>query len=247
VKIINAFWEKENIGLQTTEIIFAGGEDLNEFIREKNHNEHVVLKIPSHQLDIIHYCESIGYSFIEQQFELSKRLKKKDFPRTVEIIANDYRYEEVTTDENLQIILDEIDYGIFDTDRIYLDPLLGPKYSSKRYKNWLRTMYADLQNKIYLIKDTDDNNYIGFYCINISDPHVCKGILGSVFHEYKNSGIGVLFIYFAVKYATEQGFRRYATAVSSHNIAVMNLYQLLSFQINSSYVVLRRIKTEQVQ
>ena len=73
MKTIDAYWEKINLGLTAAEIVFDGTEKVEELSNISNsfkQYEYIVAKVPTAQFEIYNYLMSLGFSFIECNFNL---------------------------------------------------------------------------------------------------------------------------------------------------------------------------------
>ena len=67
MKIINASWEKRNLGVDCNEIEIESGDTIEE-IKKKSadfETEYTVVKVPTGMVEISNYLQSSGYTFIE--------------------------------------------------------------------------------------------------------------------------------------------------------------------------------------
>ena len=80
MKIVNAEWEKRNLGVETIEISIDRNDSLSEVeAAVKNPNaQYIVLKIPNDRVDIIFAVQKYGYIFIEGMVHLVNHLKNME-------------------------------------------------------------------------------------------------------------------------------------------------------------------------
>ena len=74
MKIIDAIWEKRNLGVKTTEILIQAGDKIEDYsLVEKeiidNQTKYIVVKTPVNLKEYIWGLPKLGYNFIEVAFE----------------------------------------------------------------------------------------------------------------------------------------------------------------------------------
>jgi len=241
MKIVDAQWEIRNIGLKTLEIIFEDGSEMLP-IQQMDSYQYIVSKVQSKEIKTIHLLEKNGFEFIESQLIISKFIKGIKFDPFLARIASGYKIIEVETLDQLNIILHNINIGLFDTDRIYLDPILGKEKSINRYKNWVTDIYNNKNNhKIFIISKIKNDIDVGFISFKKKDKENCEIPLVGIFEEYKKMKIGFLTVYFPLLYALNNEFKFCHTAISLNNLNAVNLYSIFGYQIDKTFSVLRKI------
>jgi hypothetical protein len=242
MKIIDAYWEKENLGLTTLEIIFEDPEEQLplDLIREY---EYIVVKVQSLETKTVHMLERSGFEFIESQLLISKSVNEIKIDPFLKRISSAYELEKVESMTQMQIILKEIGNGLFNTDRIYLDPALGKDLAIRRYKNWAESIFHDIENyKVFMLSRKKDKRSVGFISLKTTDKENCGIPLAGIFADYKKLNIGYLVIYFPLIFALNNGFKYCRTAISLNNLNIVNLYNLFGYKIDKTYSVLRKLK-----
>lgn len=76
MKIIDAYWEKRNLMLDTTEIVIEP-VDLIDDIRstlKSIQSEYVVVKVPVEQIDLTFVLAELGYTFIEAMMHIESNM-----------------------------------------------------------------------------------------------------------------------------------------------------------------------------
>ena len=137
------------------------------------------------------------------------------------------RYEEVTKELELDELLSKITPGMFSTDRVSIDPYFGLEIGCTRYKNWIKDVFnnrsAIIENLFY--KDVN----VGFAMLK--EEESLKGLVGGLFSEYQDDGIGMLTPCMVPMYAKMKGItsKKVYAPISSNNKAVWELYEHLGF------------------
>lgn len=248
MKIIDAVWEKRNLGVNTLEIeiedsdIAISKDDIKSKILDcidKNKFQYYVLKFDTRNIDLYMLMDEIGFRFAEVQFDFS--ICKSDFlsedhseiERFNSLEVNEYNDEKY-----YDFIISKIDEGIFATDRIALDPYFGKQISNMRYANWVRDLAGKDGYSIYIA--TSDGKEVGF-SLNKYIDKTCYGLLGGVFKEYQSSGLG-LFLHYVDLNKVFEKYDAMKTTLSSNNIKVINLWQYFSAKMSRiRYVYVKHI------
>jgi len=241
MNIINALWEKRNFNMDTYEILLDK-KDLKFFdetykkIKEQNFKKaYVLIKIPVGNIEVVHKLEDEGFRFLETQLYLQDHFEPVDAER--EMYERNLRTEDIKTvvvdkDKNeWEKIISMITPGMFDNDRVSLDPKLGKDIACLRYQNWCRDLFKKHNTVMYLTKYKEE---ICGFGINEMDSNtgIVDGIIGGFFEKYKNIGIGVSWIHKSSKLKT---------AVSSNNLSALKIHQHCGRVIYKERYVLRKI------
>lgn len=76
MQIIDAFWEKENLGVTSKEVVV----DLNDSVDTVRtelaalNDQYIVVKIPASQFDVTNLVQNMGYRFVEEMIEVEHDL-----------------------------------------------------------------------------------------------------------------------------------------------------------------------------
>ena len=239
--IVEATWEKRNFGMDAYEISLDK-KDLRNFnqifkeIQNQNFkNAYVVIKMPVGNLKALHALEDDGYRFLETQLYLIDYFEPKELE--LEILSNNTKDEQITIDEVPKIrekweeIIQMITPGTFDTDRVSLDLMLGEYIACKRYQNWCRDLFDNPNSIMYVRKVNDEICGFGIDIINKQTGEI-DGLLGAIFKNYKQTGIGASWI--------SDKTNNKKTAISSNNLSVTKIHQLSGRVIYKMRYVLRK-------
>lgn len=225
MKITKATWEKRNFGMDVYEI-FLDKKDLRNFdevfqeIKDQGFQKaYVVIKMPVGNLKALHALEDDGYRFLETQLYLNDYFQPKDLELDIirnEIICNNLTIEQIPKiREKWEEIIQKITPGTFDTDRVSLDPILGEEIASKRYQNWCRDLFDDLNSIMYVRKINGE--IYGFGIDVVDKTGSIAGVLGAIFPSYRTTFLGISWI--------DNYAGNVKTAVSSNNPSVTKIHQ----------------------
>ena len=241
IKIVDAFWEKRNLGVSVTEVILPKNTAINELQRiQELESDLVYVKVHYENREVIEKLTDENFKYIENQFSIQKKLKKFSIDQIYERTISFLDCVFIDTLEGAEVLLDELDKNIFVTDRIALDPYFGVELANIRYKNWIRDMISSGDYECVVLKTKQDSIPVGFY-INRYKKNTANCVLGAVFEDFKNRAVGHSFIYFSLKNAIERNCKILRTQISSNNMSVFNIYSsVFGFEITDNFVVLKK-------
>jgi len=243
MKKINAFWEERNIGLKTCELIFNCSDTIEDYFNsfvEENYN-YIVAKVPKYNLNLVHELETVGFHFMETQFNISVATKELiKINRNWDNILSKTSYKKLESEKELDFLKLKISEGLFKEDRISVDERFGEDVSRKRYVNWISDIYSENKAEIYLLKKY--NSLAGFFVIKAIDYRIYEAVIAGIFKEYQDQGLPLALIYFYLKIASERNGENVITSFSSNNVKMFNSFtKIVSFKILEILYVLRRI------
>ncbi len=213
MKVIDAVWEKRNLGIDACEVLFeredAVADISSEF--ERISAPYTVVKVPSERNDISEYVQKNGYRYIEDligmEHDLHDQVRHPLHQRLYEAVA--YRS---MTEEDYAVLQHEIQSGIFDSDRISKDLKFGKSISAVRYCNWvadLREQGAALYTMLYRQEPS------GFIILLTKDGSCYQSVLGGAYRRYLKTGLGM--VQKEQEIVKKLGGKKLTTNVSSNN------------------------------
>lgn len=246
MKIVNAIWEKRNLGMESYEIILSP-EDCTQVskviaeIRRQNFSDtYVVIKIPVGHLELLHKLECEGFNFLETQFFITKKISGSIIPQIAERMSKMFTIEYLGKEKNAwKNVISKISDNLFTTDRVFLDPLIPKGTSAIRYKNWMRDLFDDPNAWLAIIKKNDEPCMFNL-CINNSETSSVNYVLAGVFENYKNSGMGIVLPIPTLQYAKDYKYEIVETSISSNNLSILRLYEYYGFETQTANYVLRK-------
>ena len=224
MKVIDAFWEERNLGVTCYEIQMELSDKLEAVVKELDsftERQYMVVKIPSSRYDLLPVFQSRGYYFIETQIRLETIIGPNyQFPNISPALKKlcDRCAVKEMNDTDIEHLYQEIKNGMFDTDRVYIDPFFTPEQAANRYIGWTRDLIAkgDTQYKTIFNGTT-----FGFF----------NGALGGVYNEYKGSGMGFCFRYALAQFDQLQGIKKRCVRVSANNPDIFKLHTYFGARI----------------
>lgn len=242
MELIEQPWEKRNLGVNSAEFRFDGKENLNEItddILSNSKYDYQICRVPVGRMDIMYLLQANGFSFAETSIELSADLKKLELPSVYAryIEAMDYH---PASETELQLIQDSILSGVFDTDKISLDPYFGKKQAGIRFANWNMQEVEARRASAYVVTMHDEP--IGFFVDKTVSDKVDYSLLAALYDKEKNSGVGFSVLYFPMLQSKLDGKRRITTGVSSNNPDSVRMHLELGYKIKEmNYVLIKHI------
>lgn len=241
MKIIDCPWELANLDCRVAEISVAADEviDKTQIEELESKYDYLVLKVQAGTMKNNIVAAELGFALAETQMFLIK--EKRDWHLDKDLLTlrliQQLSVECITTEEDFEELMSLITEDMYSTDRIYLDPEFGPKYSERRYKNWTRTEW---ERGALLYKHFFRGKYVGYsLCKKQGDELVC--LLAGCFEQYQKTGIG-LWIPLVPELYPDTEYTRYTTHVSTNNIPVWQMYNRQKYEVtNFDYVFVKHI------
>lgn len=240
MKIINAIWEKRNLGVDCKEIQFDTEdtvEEAREAIKQLD-TEYQTIRVPSGKTELLLLAQEHGFQVIELSIHMSKKLESVKLPQIYKRFESHISIEAVTDIDMLNEVLNEVRGGeMFITDKIALDPFFSPKLAGQRYSFWIQDL---LSNGGQLSIARYHNDIIGF-CLNIKKTEkIYDAALGGIYNRFKNKGLGFVTLYGNLLTAYQQGCRTITTTVSSNNLPILRLHQFYGFETTGiTYILIK--------
>lgn len=244
MKIIKATWEKRNLGCEAYEISLDRKDlkDVENVIRTLHAQDfsdaYVLVKMPVGNLNMLHALEDDGFRFMETQLYLVDHFVPLESQEQIqEWMQGGERIIVPKTRECWDRIISRITPGMFDTDRICLDPKFGKEVACIRYQNWCRDLFDNHNSWMWVLSIDGEEVSFG---INVRDEekNVDDGVLGGVFEQFKGMGYGIFQILDLKRTNVKN-----KTVVSSNNQNMLRVYQNYGRIIYKEMYVLRKIFT----
>ncbi len=230
MKIIDAVWEKRNLGVDAMEFELAATDPVEESIRtiiskEKQYN---VVKAPVGNIELNRALSENGYIYAEVMFHIVNDLRRRSVHPLHQRLCDEIHYDEMD-DSDLEELFHELEKGFFRTDRIALDPKFSIEIANKRYANWIKD---DMLCGSRVFKEIYHDETINFFiCKKISD-HVFSPFLGGTYEKYIKTGFGIPCMLKSVEICQSLGATQLISNVSSNNYMALKGNLMVGYQIN---------------
>jgi len=172
------------------------------------------------------FLEEQSFRFIELNYQpVLTNLQNLTF--------NDSDIQIAIADEDDQPLLANAAATIFHRERFHIDPRINSSLANKRYRIWLENGFKLPQQTV--LKCTLNSQLIGFFVIEYPQFNHCFWSLVGLLPNYQGQGLGKKVWQALLYWHQIAGVEQISTSISSHNIAVFNLYIALGFRFPSPY------------
>ncbi len=213
MKIVDAIWEKRNLGVDTIEIQAEDNDTRQEIIKTLSeiNADYAVVKIPTQMTDILFDMNRLGFVYAEDMLHFVHFLSEQPM-NPVEKRFYEAIHVEIMNDNDFTCLLDEINNNMFSTDRISCDSFFGIKAAAKRYSLW---MCDERKNGTLFYKYVYKNSTIGFFTLRETKKGCYTSALGGIYSEFRSAGLGK--IVKVPQTVRELNGHKLLTSVSSNN------------------------------
>lgn len=238
MKLKRATWDEAIFGCEVYEAELRDPKDVEPFLSEMDssryHHAYIIAKTLTGAPWMVHDLEERGFRFLETQITYKGLYTNPYLADKIETLKQvDGR--SLSGKEELELLLEEIEKGIFTTDRVSLDPFLGSEKANRRFVNWVR-QESD-QSELHWV--SIDNRRIGFSLYQIRNQ-TSLSILAGKFSGY-NEMLGAFVLGYPIVKGMESHCKKFVCSVSTNNLPAIRFYQKLGFQITDLTCVLRRL------
>jgi len=233
---VNATWEKRNIGVECNEITIEADDTVEFLIEEipKNETAYTVIKVPAGMIGMLFCLQKMGYLFIETMTTCYHNAAPFHLNRIQQRIIDRTEYEKMN-DSDINFMFEEINKGLFTTDRIALDPAFTIEQSNHRYACWIKD---ELEHGSKLYKLVYGDKDFGFFGIKKQTEHDYYAFLGGVYPAFLSSGFGFSTNYYEIEEGRRLGAKRIKSLFSSNNRGAAAIHLSLGYALQQQYYVL---------
>ena len=233
-------WETRNLGVESSVEYYYELHDTD--VSDKVTRSEFTYQVahgPVGRVDIVNSLLQNGFRFSETKIELTAELKNLTLPHTFQRFSEDLTYHRANTSE-LDTIFVKMREGIFDTDKVALDPYFNVQVAGKRYVLWTQDELdaARAFAHVVMVKE----KAVGFFILKKASDRLGDSFLAGLFDKEKYGGFGFSVIYFPMVEARRMGLKKMITGVSSNNPDSVKMHLALGYQIkNMDYTLVRHI------
>lgn len=231
MEIIDAFWEKRNLGVDCIEITIEKHDtlsQLNEMCDQINTIDYVVVKVPVARIDINEYLTKQGFIFVEGSVKFQLDIKDARLSTLQQRLNASISYSEMDENDLAQLYA-EIENGLFKTDRILLDKYFTEKQAATRHINWIKDELARTTQAYKIVYKGDA---IGFFTFKEVDDGIYYPFLAGMYERYANSGLGFNISSKPIEEVICRNGRRILTYVSTNNPKIIRSLIDLGYSIS---------------
>lgn len=245
MEIVDATWERRNLGVDAAEIVLSGEDDALELAKLQDEldarYDYLCLKSEVGCSEALFGLPRLGYTFVETQISLRYDLREDTVaPFVVELCkaqGDRYAYRDITDDEAryAEMISRISDQPMFTTDRVYLDQAFAGTCAGRRYAGWC----WDLKEKGARFLETEvDGRVTGFTVYLERSLRRFESPLGGNYLDAKDfallSPVGSRMFF---SYLAEQGMKTLDTWVSSNNKTILRFHLAAGYQVRNLHYV----------
>jgi hypothetical protein len=237
MRIIDAIWEKRNLGVSCKEIVIENSDsvqDVESVIANLLDIDYVVFKVQSGGIEYVKLLSEHGFYFIEALSEMSLDIDSYNIPKKLVRFDQNVKYH-LFPSEKLNILGSELKKGIFTTDRIALDSRFGTDMAAYRYFNWIQDEVSK-GNSIYEIVYKEMP--IGFFAMKQIGENSFDNFLAGLYVNESNFGFGFSILSKSIEEVKKRNGKYLITHVSSNNLPVIRLYIQFGFSPNNIYYLM---------
>lgn len=238
MRIIDATWEKRNLGVTCLEMNCEASDRVDEVLSMLPlQAAYQLIRVPAGRTDLLLSVQERGYKTIEMTFNLARRLDEFELPPIYRRFAGCVKCREATRDD-CENVLNLVESGqVFKKDRIALDPCFSAALSGRRVAFWSRDLLQK-GGKMYVA--TYKERHIAF-ALNIEKE---KGVYDACFSGLipgpDTLGLGFAAVYLNTLVPYQNGANKVVTVVSSNNMPILRLHMLFEYEPTEiNYVLVR--------
>lgn len=213
MKVIDAVWEKRNLGVEAKVIHFTNDDEIEEVIEclTHTHAEYIDVRVPSQRTDITHELFKAQYEYVEDLIAFVSPLQEITRSKVMQRMYDEVEVCEAD-DEAIEEVFEEIRRGLFETERISIDPYFTER-APERYINWIRD---ELEGQTKLYNYIYRGKRIGFFGLKEREKGIYDSLWGGIYEKYRKSGIGA--VVKVPEFVKSLNGKKVYAAVSSNNV-----------------------------
>ena len=184
MKVVDAVWEKRNLGVNTQEITILASDSIEEVEKTLKtlSAEYQVVKIPTGNTKVMWKLEDMGFRYIETIVHVENSLKNLELKGIPKRINDELTYELMNQKDRNQMF-EEIRKGMFKTDRVALDSNFSLQQANNRYIGWISD---EIEKGTEVFKYIYHNQTIGFFTFKEIARGVYYPFLAGIYKQYQN-------------------------------------------------------------
>lgn len=238
MKIIDAIWEKRNLGVACVELSLEATDTVAEVkkVLARIETDYLVVKVPAGVSNLMLLVSEMGCLFVEASIHITRKVADLELSGIEKRLADSVSYAPMQ-DGDFGILRDEIRNGMHETDRVALDSHFTREQASNRYIGWIQDeMGRGAQVYKLIYKDQS----IGYFTMKDLGGGVYYPFLAGMYHSHRNSGLGFNVPYKAMCAIAARGGTTVSTYISTNNDSAVRLHVNLGFRFEEiTYVYVR--------
>jgi hypothetical protein len=219
MKIVDAYWEKRNLGVETKEIIIEENDSIEEIGSKLSSivAEYIVLKVPVGRVDINQFLSDNEYVFIEGSINMVLDVNNAIISPLQERVNSSISYRELVEENEFENVFNEIRKGLFNTDRIFLDKFFTKEQAANRYVNWIKD---ELKKGSQLYEIFYKEKAIGFFTFKQINSDTYFPFLGGIYSDINIVGAGFSITQKPIEEVLKRNGKYISTYISTNNSTI---------------------------
>jgi ribosomal protein S18 acetylase RimI-like enzyme len=187
-------------------------------------------RIPAGDMVESMFLEDQGFRFVELNYlPVLTRLQERSLESNdIQVTAAETQDREALADMAEATLL----HG-----RFHQDPRIDPALGGKRYRAWMRNAFTRSTQQV--LKCLLDGAIVGFFVVEQPQPTHCFWSLTGLAPGLQGRGLGKRVWNAVLDHHRRAGMELVSTSISSHNVAVFNLYVSLGFRFPAPSITLQ--------
>jgi hypothetical protein len=242
MKIVNAVWEKRNLGVSCNEITIETSDTISN-IQENILNletEYTVVKVPTDKPEISLYLQEKDYIHMETVVNCVNKAELPKLNSIQQRIVSAVTYDEMNSND-LEILFSEVKNGMFETDRVSIDKYFTQEQSNTRYSGWINDELK-FGSKIY--KLVYKESAVGFFILKDKKDKTFVAVLGGIYKQYQSHGFGFCMNYYEIREVIKQKAKKIFNTFSTNNRGATSIHFTMNYNIDSIYNIYIKHKRE---
>lgn len=238
MKIVDAVWEKRNLGLTCAEITLESKDsevDIGSALTGLS-AQYLVVRVPAGRVDLTFCLSRMGCIFIETIIHVTRRTDGLELSGVQKRLAEAVTYAPMQ-ESDIQNLWSEIRKGMYDSDRISLDPYFAKSQAGERYIGWIQD---EIARGADVYKLMFKNQSIGYFTMKDLGDGTYWPFLAGMYESYRNSGLGFNIVYQSVCEVAARGGKLVSTYISTNNDRAIRLHVNMAFRFEEvTYVFIK--------
>ncbi len=244
MKIIDAVWEKRNLGISTCEVVIENEADIKEFFYDwqwKDY-EYIVVKISSELIGFACNLSDAGFHFIETAVACHYDVKKEFNLNPIQKRFFENCCYEFMNDDDLSELHTNLNNILFENDRVALDPYFTFQQANNRYWGWINDELSK-GSTVYKILYKQKN--IGFFGLR-DDKNKPFAFLGGIYKTHQNKGMGSIMNYMEIMAAKNRGASELQSTFSTNNRGAFAVHMSMGYILDKIEYVFVKHNTDKL-
>jgi len=228
MKVIDAFWEKRNLGVSTVEVKIDASDNVDEIESTIAgiDAEYQVIRAPVSRFDIYTLLQQMGFTFIETMYQMVFDFSRYDINWGK--YDDQVSYKEINNEEDFETVFSNIRDGLFENNRISLDSKFSKEHANKRYIGMINDKVAQGGKVCSIIYKNEE---IGFFATREMDDNNYEYFLAGIYTNYQKQGLGSNAYTQMLAYVKSKGAKTVTGGVSMNNVGSYKMFNQSGFKL----------------